>query len=112
MKRLISAVLTLLLISGCVVPPRQLSKSDAVANVIESSQFSPVPAESVEPLKAPSTHENQVWYRKYSTHIFVTGAVVLVAALAYIGWTWRNEMLDLQKKLITAIENAKKKKQE
>ncbi|MCA6085755.1 hypothetical protein [Candidatus Endomicrobiellum agilis] len=38
MKKAISAVLTLLLISGCVAPPRQLSKSDAVAEVIESVQ--------------------------------------------------------------------------
>jgi hypothetical protein len=40
-KKAISAVLTLLLISGCVAPPRQLSKSDVVAEVAKSSQECP-----------------------------------------------------------------------
>jgi PBP1b-binding outer membrane lipoprotein LpoB len=38
MKRVISAILTLLLTSGCVVPPRQLGTSDAVADVTDSVQ--------------------------------------------------------------------------
>ncbi|MCA6080062.1 MAG: hypothetical protein LE169_04140 [Endomicrobium sp.] len=41
MKKVISAVLALLLISGCVVPPRQLSTSDVVADVSDSVQPEP-----------------------------------------------------------------------
>ncbi|MCA6085305.1 hypothetical protein [Candidatus Endomicrobiellum agilis] len=42
MKKAISGVLTLLLISGCVAPPRQLSKSDAVTNVTDLVQTEPL----------------------------------------------------------------------
>jgi hypothetical protein len=41
-EKAISVVLTLLLISGCVAPPRQLSKSDAVAEVADSVQPEPL----------------------------------------------------------------------
>ena len=111
MKRVISAVLTLLLISGCVVPPRQLVTSDAVADVTEPSQFSPVPAESVKTLKAPNTHDNQRWYVKYSKHIAVAWSVlsfVAIAWLCYAGWTEHSKALRLAEELDT-LKKAEKK---
>ncbi|MCA6080064.1 MAG: hypothetical protein LE169_04150 [Endomicrobium sp.] len=85
MKRLISAVLTLLLISGCVAPLRQLSKSDAVADVSDSVQpesLQKAPADICpEQQKSPVLQEKST--KGYWAAIIVL-SVISVAAV-YLG---------------------------
>jgi hypothetical protein len=79
-EKVISAVLTLLLISGCVVPPRQLSKSDAVADVSDSVQAEPrqeAPADICpEQQKCPVLQQKTNWWA-------IAGWSVALLAIAY-----------------------------
>ncbi|MCA6080066.1 MAG: hypothetical protein LE169_04160 [Endomicrobium sp.] len=80
MKKVISAVLTLLLISGCVAPPRQLVTSDAVADVSDSVQ--PEPLQKAPADICPEQKECPVLQPKTNWWAFAGWSVALLA-IAY-----------------------------
>jgi DNA repair exonuclease SbcCD ATPase subunit len=134
MKRLIAVFLIVSLVSGCnriadnvISTPQSLNASALVPqsqNGTESSQFSPIPAESVEPLKLPNknkqteaqrpSHENARWYVKAKDwayknreNIYIALAVTATALLIWLGVHEHKRAEMLAKKLKTANDELK-----
>ncbi|MCA6080119.1 MAG: hypothetical protein LE169_04440 [Endomicrobium sp.] len=91
MKKAISAVLTLLLISGCVSLPRQLSTLDAVTNVTESVQTEPLQeATAITSYIKASNPKNEV--KAYNTNYFwwdvewIVGCAIAIASVIAFGY--------------------------
>ncbi|MCA6080359.1 MAG: hypothetical protein LE169_05695 [Endomicrobium sp.] len=89
MKKAISAVLTLLLISGCVAPPRQLSKSDAVVEVAKSSSECPVCTCPKAPECAVVQKDFKSWLVVYGYYGYCWGVVL---SLWIFGCIWSKDL--------------------
>ncbi|MCA6079589.1 MAG: hypothetical protein LE169_01650 [Endomicrobium sp.] len=85
MEKAISAILTLLLISGCVVLPRQLSKSDAVTNVTESIQTEPLQEAPAKQTECPVLQQKTNWWAiaGWSVALFATSCAIFLCYRGY-----------------------------
>ncbi|MCA6080121.1 MAG: hypothetical protein LE169_04450 [Endomicrobium sp.] len=106
MKKAISAVLTLLLISGCVAPPRQLSKSDTVADVSDSMQTEPLqkaPADI-----CPKQQECPVLQEKSTKGYWIAIGVLSLACAASLFGLYKQYQKTVQWHNSYNLANAKK----
>ncbi|MCA6085691.1 hypothetical protein [Candidatus Endomicrobiellum agilis] len=106
MKKVISAILTLLLASGCVVPPRQLSKSDAVTNVTESVQTEPLqetPADI-----CPEQQKCPVLQQKSTKGYWIAIVVLSLACAASLFGLYKQYQKTVQWHNLYNLTNAKK----
>ena len=102
MEKAISVVLTLLLISGCVAPPRQLSKSDAVAEVADSVQPEPLQEIAVTKSDTVTREDYNKLQERFDTYkrdacYYVAGVSFLALILAYFALNAGAEEAELAK---------------
>jgi crotonobetainyl-CoA:carnitine CoA-transferase CaiB-like acyl-CoA transferase len=74
-----------LLISGCVVPPRQLGTSDAVVNVSDSVQTEPLQEASAKQTECPVVQQKTNWWAiaGWSVALFATSCAIFLGYRGY-----------------------------